>query len=140
MGEEKPSRKVLRDDAIPTLNGVVNVILNTHIKTEISDEPKKGRIKIEKTDLGLIKHSKIQKCAVALCPSPLSAIYYSFPSAFSSKDLDLLKIWTDACKRTDRINSRKEKVCSIHFDDDRDEIDSTLHIIFLAQKIAIMYF
>ena len=43
MGEEKPSRKVLRDDAIPTLNGVVNVILNTHIKTEISDEPKKRK-------------------------------------------------------------------------------------------------
>ena len=49
-------------------------------------------------------------CAVAICRSPLDAIYHRFP-----KDLNLQKVWVQACKREGKIPVATARVCSSHF-------------------------
>nr|XP_040570148.1 uncharacterized protein LOC121119503 [Lepeophtheirus salmonis] len=57
-------------------------------------------------------------CAVASCPSPADTSYHNFP-----KDSALLRNWVKACKRKDKFNPKKSRICSNHFSQDCYERD-----------------
>ena len=68
-------------------------------------------------------------CAVAVCLSPLEAMYHRFP-----KDLAKQKVWIQACKRQGKIPVSTARVCSTHFKEEDYQRDIQHELLNLPPR------
>ena len=87
------------------------------------------RVKLKKDAIptlnGVLLRNPRYRCAVNICPNPISAQYFKFPSDFKR-----LAIWIAACNQPNvTIDHKTDRICSRHFSERSFDEKSTGRVL-----------